>query len=156
MRPEFLKNLRVRSDSIGERWEILVREAATDGRLGGPEPMVQTIPAFLESIFAALAKPARGPMSVAAQRARIPDCPCGRNVALANSHAAERALVEAIQRLQAELPSPARRTSDIGETMLAVRSLARTAVNAHCETCAHRTLDPECRFRFAASDTNRR
>ena len=122
-----------------------MRVAAVNSRFGADET-VRSIPESLDAIFALLGKPTRAPISIATQRARLPACPCGRNCALASYHAAEQALIEAVQQLQSELPAAARRNSDLAETMLAVRRLGRAAVDVHCEHCAYRAEDPRCRF----------
>ncbi len=152
MHPKVLQQLQARSAAIHVRWETLLKMEPVTGPLANPDALVRLIPESLAEVFEQLQERSSERTSLTAvQAVRLPDCSCGHNPYLAYFVAAERAFVETLVLVHAELPAEQRSESDIAETIRAVRKLGGDEIDTFCGICSHRCRDPKCRHTAACA-----
>lgn len=146
MSPDFLTELRARSDEIIEAWRALLHEQPAADALASPETLQYLIPEMWERILTAAEKSARARITLPMARLQLPACNCGHNPYRAFYIAAERALAGAAVHITAAQSPAERRQSDLVAVVYAVRSLALSDIDAFCGTCMHRGTADNCRY----------
>jgi hypothetical protein len=128
----------------------LLRVERVNSPLANPDALAYLIPTTIDEVLAALAKPARRPMTLAAARALAPSCTCECNPYRAYFVAGEQALTEALVLAQVEKPEAAQREEDLAALYVALRKLNKDQTDAFCAVCSHRCQANGCRFKVEA------
>jgi hypothetical protein len=142
MRREFLRNLRIREDTIAAHW-LKSHAGAADRAEEEWEPRIA---AALREIFAALERADAVAEALRRVRTCVPTRDCQHNPLPRFFVAGEAALRDGVGALEAKLPPGARRAEDLETVLVALRWLARREIDAHCAACAHRGTAEGCRY----------
>jgi hypothetical protein len=142
MDAHLLEPLRAGRAAVRREWEVLLRTEPVVTPLGNPDTLTRMIDRTLDEVFAILGATAAAPSpgrheGYAAIRA---NCGCGRNPLLAYFLAGERAMLERLVLVQAEVRDlpPEKRDRAVTELYLALHRIARREITAFCSFCRHR------------------
>jgi hypothetical protein len=138
MQDEVRRALMEQRDNIHARWEALLHEHDSKTPLGNPDCLVFMMDWSLNEIFAGLRElPTRRLLSHTNDE---PECPCGMNPLLAYYRTAELALVEALERVHAAMPTLSESDKTAGRQLLQaiVAKVRCREVETFCAVCQRR------------------